>query len=101
MNQTELKPFLLKLFAPRPTFHLDITPEEMSVMQVHAVYWRELLERGVALAFGPVLQPEESWGVALLYAQSLDAAQAIAAEDPASKAGMHIEVYPMGSLVHK
>ena len=95
------KPFLLKLFAPRPTFHLDITPEEMSVMQTHGAYWRGLLERGVAVAFGPVLQPGGSWGVALLYADDQAAADAIAAEDPAAKAGMHIEVYPMASLVHK
>lgn len=101
MNETERKPFLLKLFAPRPTFHLDITPEEMSVMQVHAAYWRELLERGIAVAFGPVLDPKESWGVALLYAEDRAAADAIAAADPASKAGMHIEIYPMASLVHK
>jgi uncharacterized protein len=72
-----MKPFLLKLFAPRPTFHLDLTPEEMSVMQTHAQYSRRLLEQGTAIAFGPVLDPKESWG------------------------GMHIEVYPMASLVHK
>ena len=80
---------------------LDITPEEMSVMQVHAQYWRGLLERGIAVAFGPVLEPKESWGVALLYAEDQAAADAIAAEDPASKAGMRIEVYPMANLVHK
>lgn len=96
-----MKPFLLKLFAPRPTFHLDITSEEMAVMQTHAAYWRGQLERGIAVAFGPVIDPSGSWGVALLYADDQAAAEAIAAEDPASKAGMHIEVYPMGSLVHK
>lgn len=95
-----MKPFLLKLFAPRPTFHLDITDAEMEVMQRHGHYWRGLLEQGVAVAFGPVLEPKESWGVALLYAQDQAAAEALAAEDPASKAGMHIEVYPMATLVH-
>lgn len=96
-----MKPFCLKLFAPRPTFHLDITPEEMQVMQTHAMYWRGLLEKGVAVAFGPVVEPGTSWGVALMYAEDQAAADAIAAEDPASKAGMRIEVYPMASLVHK
>jgi uncharacterized protein YciI len=96
-----MKPFLLKLFAPRPTFHLDITEEEMAVMRVHAQYWRNLLDKGVAIAFGPVLDPKESWGVALFYAEDQAAAEEIAAEDPASKAGMRLEVYPMANLVHK
>jgi uncharacterized protein YciI len=96
-----MKPFLLKLFAPRPTFHLDITPEEMAVMQTHGKYWRDLLEKGIAVAFGPVLDPKASWGVAVFYAEDQAAAEAIAAEDPTSKAGMHNEVYPMATLVHK
>ncbi len=96
-----MKPFLLKLFAPRPTFHLDMTEEERAVLQRHSGYWRDLLEKGTAVAFGPVLQSSGSWGVALLYAQDQQAADAIAAQDPASIAGMHIEVYPMGALVHK
>jgi uncharacterized protein YciI len=96
-----MKPFLLKLFAPRPTFHLDITEEEMKTMRVHAQYWRDLLDKGVAVAFGPVHEPKESWGVAIFYAEDQAAAEAIAADDPATKAGMHEEVYPMAALVHK
>lgn len=96
-----MKPFLLKLFAPRPTFHADMTDSEREVMQRHGTYWRELYKRGTAIAFGPVLEPKESWGVALLYADDQAAADAIAAADPASKAGLHIEVYPMAALVHR
>ncbi|HLI96280.1 MAG TPA: YciI family protein [Candidatus Baltobacteraceae bacterium] len=95
-----MKPFLLKLFAPRPTFHLDITEDEMAVMRVHGQYWRELLDKGIAVVFGPVLEPKESWGVAIFYAEDQAAAEAIAAEDPASKAGIREEVYPMASVVH-
>jgi hypothetical protein len=72
-----VKPFLLKLFAPRPTFPADITDAERGVMQQHSTYWRGLLAQGVAVAFGPVLGPKEAWGVAILYAED-----------------------PMGSLVH-
>lgn len=96
-----MKPFCLKLFAPRPTFHLDMTDEEREVLQRHGAYWRDLLEKGTAVAFGPVLDPKESWGVALFYAPDEEAAGAIAANDPASAAGMHSEVYPMLTLVHK
>ncbi|HET7814464.1 MAG TPA: YciI family protein [Candidatus Baltobacteraceae bacterium] len=95
-----MKPFAAKLFAPRPSFHLDITPEELSVMQTHGEYWRNLLEKKIAVAFGPVLDPESSWGIALFYAEDDLAAQRIINEDPAKKAGLRFEVYPMGGLVH-
>jgi uncharacterized protein YciI len=96
-----MKPFALKLFAPRPTFHLDITEKEMETMQIHGKYWRDLLEKGVAVAFGPVLDPQASWGIALFYAEDEQAAEQIRANDPAVKAGMRADVYPMMSLVHK
>ncbi len=99
-NTAAMKPFLLKLFAPRPTFHLDMTDAEREVLERHGGYWRDLLEKKIAVAFGPVLEPKESWGVALLYAEDDDAAQVIADNDPAAKAGMHIEIYPMAALVH-
>ncbi len=73
----------------------------MAVMQTHGKYWRELLDKGIAVAFGPVLEAKESWGVAIFYAEDQAAADAIAAEDPASKAGMREEVYPMATVVHK
>jgi uncharacterized protein YciI len=96
-----LNPYCLKLFAPRPTFHLDMTEEEQGVLQRHGAYWRDLLEKGTAVAFGPVLDPASSWGVALFYAENDDAAHAIAVNDPTSSAGMKIEIYPMAALVHK
>jgi hypothetical protein len=32
----------------------------------HVAYWQDLLDRDVAVAFGPVLDPEEPWGLGLL-----------------------------------
>ena len=95
-----MKPFAVKLFAPRPAFHLDMTDAERAVLASHGEYWRGLLEKNVAVAFGPVLDPQASWGVALFYAEDERAAEAIADGDPARKAGMRLDVYPMGALVH-
>lgn len=67
----------------------------------HSAFWREHLEKGIAVAFGPVIEPNTPWGVALFYAEDDAAAQALAAEDPAYKAGMQVEIYPMAALVHK
>jgi uncharacterized protein YciI len=95
------KPFLLKLFAPRVTFHLDMTEAERAVMQEHGVYWRGLLDQGVAVAYGPVLDPKGSWGVAIMEVEDAAAAENVACNDPAGKSGMHIEVYPMAALVKR
>ncbi len=80
-----MKPFAAKLFPPRPTFHEDITQAEMDIMTRHGAYWRALLEKKIAVAFGAVVA---------------DAANAIIAEDPAFKAGYRFEAYPMMGLVH-
>src|SRR5215207_4077193 len=58
--------FLYRLLPPRPTFAQDMSSAEADVMQRHVAYWQDLLNRDVALAFGPVLDPEDPWGLGLL-----------------------------------
>ncbi len=70
-------PHLYRLLPPRPTFSQDMSPTEAEVMERHVAYWQDLLNRGVALAFGPVLHPEEPWGLGLLDVDDEQAAQAI------------------------
>ena len=56
--------FLCRLLPPRPTFVQDMTPEEGQVMQAHAAYWQALLAQGIAIVFGPVLDPKGPGGSA-------------------------------------
>jgi hypothetical protein len=58
--------FHYRLQPPRPSFPQDISAAEAEVMERHIAYWQDLLNRGVALAFGPVLYPEDPWGLGLL-----------------------------------
>ncbi len=61
-------------------------------------------DRGVAVAFGPVLDPAGVWGLAVVEVSSETEAGELAANDPATKARLgRIEVYPMapGSIVRK
>ena len=53
-----------------------LSPEEAGVMERHVAYWQDLLNRDVALAFGPVLHPEEPWGLGLLALDAEHAARA-------------------------
>ncbi len=92
--------FLYRLIPPRPTFSQDMSPEEARVMERHVAYWQDLLSRDAALAFGPVLHPEDPWGLGLLDIEDEQAAQGIGEDDPAVQSRVcTYEVVPM-QLVH-
>jgi uncharacterized protein YndB with AHSA1/START domain/uncharacterized protein YciI len=93
--------FFCRLLPPRATFVEDITPEEVAVMQAHAAYWREHLEAGSVVVFGPVLDPKGAWGLGVVCAPDEAAVRAFAAADPAmrSERGFRYEVTPMSRAV--
>ena len=47
--------FFIKTQDPRPTFHLDMTPEERAIMERHVAYWSEKAIHGISIMFGAVL----------------------------------------------
>jgi len=79
--------FLYRLLPPRPTFAQDMSPDEAGVMQRHLGYWQDLLERDVAVAFGPVYDPDDPWGLGLLSVNDEQEARAVADADPAVESG--------------
>jgi uncharacterized protein YciI len=96
-----MKPFLCRLLAPRPTFIADMTDDERAIMQAHAAYLRGLAVKGIAIAFGPVLDPKGAWGVGIFQVEGDEAMAEIAKNDPAiqSGRGFAYEVLPMAALV--
>lgn len=93
--------YLLKLRPPRATFFLDMTDDERTVMFAHAGYWKKKLGEGVAVAFGPVIEPDTSWGLGILEVADEAQAKAFAADDPVitSERGFRYEFFPMPALV--
>jgi uncharacterized protein len=88
--------FLYRLLPPRPSFAEDMSPAEAEVMERHVVYWQDLLNRDVAVAFGPVLDPHDPWGLGLLDLEDEGAAREIADGDPAvQSATCAYELVPM------
>ena len=88
--------FTYRLLPPRRTFPQDMSPEETEVMGRHVGYWQDLLDRKVAVALGPVLNPEDPWGLGLLDAEDGEEAEGIAAADPAVSSGTcTYELLPM------
>jgi hypothetical protein len=64
----EQKTFVCRLMPPRPTFMADMTTEERALMGEHAAYWKEMLDQGAAVVFGPVGGPDGGWGLGVVRA---------------------------------
>ncbi len=89
--------FLYKLVPPRPTFGPgDMTEAEAAIMGDHAAYWTEQLDNGVAVVFGPVVDPAGNWGLAVVETETEADARALGDADPAITTGLAtLEVHPI------
>ena len=89
--------FFSRLNAPRPTLAHDMTAAEAAVMDQHADYWSELLARGNAVVFGPVLDPRGAWGLSIIRADNEAEARDVIEADPILGAdlGFSYEMSPM------
>ncbi|MGG1675441.1 YciI family protein [Neobacillus sp. NRS-1170] len=101
-HNTEKIHFMLKSTPPRATFHQDMTEEERAIMLQHITYWTEKQNQGIALVFGPVLNPKEPHGLAIIEVGMEDQVPKLIAEDPAVIGGvMTVEFYPMKATLPK
>jgi len=95
MVVVDKKRFLYKLIPPRLTFVQDMTESERKAMETHAIYWKDLIDRGIAIVFGLVLDPNGPWGVAIVEVQDESEAHDLGTNDPAIKAGLTFDIYTM------
>ena len=72
----------------------DMTPDEKVIMQKHVVYWRTLLADGIAIVYGPVLDPKGGYGVGVVSVDSEEHLKQLIANDPANGLNQY-EYYPM------
>lgn len=101
-NKLDKKHFVFKLIPPRPTFAQDMTEEETNIMKHHVVYWTDMADRGIALIFGPVLDPKGAYGLGIIEVENEDEVHTLAADDPAVKSGLgRMEIYPMQAVLRK
>jgi len=94
---SEARYFFCRLLPPRPTFVLDMTDAERTIMETHAAYWAGYAERGVAVIFGPVADPAGPWGLGIVRATNEAEVASLQANDPAIAAGigMRYETLPL------
>ncbi|MCM3729903.1 YciI family protein [Neobacillus cucumis] len=94
--------FMLKSTPPRTTFHQDMTVEERNIMLKHIAYWTDKQNQGIALVFGPVLNPSAPHGLAVIEVKNEAQVPKLIADDPAVMAGiMTTEFYPMIATLPK
>jgi hypothetical protein len=90
--------FFLKTNNPRPNFHLDMTVEERAVMQKHVAYWSEKAAAGIAVVFGPVMDPKGVYGIGIYRVKDEAEMRSLLDHDPA-KGLLEYEILPMAGAV--
>jgi len=93
--------FVFRLVPPRPSFVFDMTDDERATMIEHVKYWTGLAQSGRVLAFGPVADPAAPYGIGIVVADDLVAAEALRDGDPTMQSphGFRPEIAPMLQLV--
>lgn len=91
-----MKHYLCKYIPPRVDFLTTMTADEKAWMKQHGAFLDDLLEKGLVVAHGPVMDPAGGYGVSLFrIPDDLDIA-AITSQDPLVKNGAgHYQHHPM------
>ncbi|WP_343634726.1 YciI family protein [Fluviicola sp.] len=89
--------YFLKLNPPRPSFIMDMTEAEKDIMQKHVAYWMELLEKGIAIVFGPVMDPAGGYGAGVVSVDDEAQLKQLIADDPANGLNQY-EYHPMRAV---
>ncbi len=90
--------FMIKLLPCRPDFAQTMTDEERSIMQAHVAFWKEYMDKGIMLIFGPVLDPKGTYGLGIVSVENEEKVKELITKDPASKINTY-EYFPMLALV--
>lgn len=85
---SEKKHFIGIIKPTRIGFMLNPTDEENKIMQEHFEYLKGLLKEGKLVLAGPVLNPENAFGLYIFECKSQEEAKALFENDPSIKAGV-------------
>ena len=90
--------FVLHLLPRRPGFAQTMTEDERAIMVQHVGYWTNLMNQGKVVAFGPVLDPKEIYGLGIISVDHEQEVKDFIANDPAAKINRY-EYFPMKAVV--
>lgn len=91
-----MKYYLCKFIPPRANYLATLTPDENEWMKQHVIYLNTLLDQGIIVAHGPVIDDNGGYGVSLYQIPDDQDISALTSEDPIIKNGVgHYEHYNM------
>lgn len=90
--------YFFKLNPSRPTFAQDMSTEERAIMLQHVAYWAELMNKGLVVVFGPVMDPKEVYGVGVVEVETEEQLKELIKNDPATSINRY-EYYPMRAVI--
>ncbi|MEN4591187.1 YciI family protein [Pantoea agglomerans] len=94
-----MKNYLCKWIPPRSNFLATMSDDEKVWMTQHGAFLDDLLEKGIIVAHGPVMDGEDGYGVSLYRIADDQDIAAFTSQDPIVKNGTgHYEHYPMPHL---
>jgi uncharacterized protein YciI len=93
----EKKYFVLHLLPPRPTFAMDMNEQERGIMEQHVAYWKDLMDKGFIIVYGPVMDPEGPYGLGIVVVDNDEQLHALMDNDPAAQINKY-EFYPMRAI---
>lgn len=76
--------YFLKLLPCRPSFAQDMTDGERAIMMQHIAYWSGWMEKGAVIAFGPVMDPQGTYGIGIVEVDNEEQVKELIANDPAA-----------------
>ena len=92
--------FVYRMIPHRATFAFDMSESEADLMGKHAAYWRDQMDHGRVLVFGPVMDPAGVWGLGVLVAADEDEARGLTRADPVIAAGVcTYELHPIDPVI--
>jgi uncharacterized protein YciI len=91
-----MKHYLCKFIPPRADFLPTMSADEREWMQQHGHYLDQLLDQGLIVAHGPVMDPAGGYGVSLFSIADDQDIAALTSADPIVRNGVgHYEHHPM------
>lgn len=90
--------YVLYLIPRRPDFAQTMTDEERGIMMQHIGYWTNLMNQGMVVVFGPVMDPNETYGIGIIAVETEEQLQEFMKNDPAASINKY-EFFPMRAVL--
>jgi hypothetical protein len=74
-----------------------MTVEERGIMQQHVAYWSGLMNKGMVVVFGPVFDPEATYGMGVVEVKNEEQLKELTSNDPAATINNY-EYWPMRAI---